>query len=326
MRARSIDAPKRLRSTLRREHDALGRAAIGIAPLVWLADAAGERPSEPDTEAVLDEIQRLGYEGAQLDARFGDPAAVRRGLAKRDLRLAEVYVPLPATTDGPSPAAMSVALERLRFLHDAGGEVLCLAIDGFPEREAVAARAESAAVARFTDAAWDALAVLIEDVVAEAAALGHTVVFHPHAGTFVETPAETARLMRLTDAALLCLDVGHEIVSGGDPVTAIRTYGDRVRHVHLKDVDPHVLERLRSDRAVGLPHAVRDGLFTELGAGMLDLDGVVAALAEHDFDGWLMVEQDRSSNPPSESAAIGRRVLAAALRRPDRATVKGAAA
>ena len=61
--------------------------------------------------------------------------------------------------------------------------------------------------------------------------------------------------------------------------------------------------------------AVRQGLFTELGAGSLDLDGVLVALAARSYDGWLMVEQDRGLGPPSESAAIGRRVLAASLRR-----------
>ena len=68
-------------------------------------------------------------------------------------------------------------------------------------------------------------------------------------------------------------------------------------------------------RYAGLEDAVRDGLFTELGAGALDLDGVLASLIERDYDGWLMVEQDHGFGPPSESAAIGRRVLAATLRR-----------
>ena len=48
---------------------------------------------------------------------------------------------------------------------------------------------------------------------------------------------------------------------------------------------------------------------------MLDLDGILAVLAERRYDGWLMVEQDSGWPPPAESAAIGRRVLAAALRR-----------
>jgi inosose dehydratase len=141
--------------------------------------------------------------------------------------------------------------------------------------------------------------------------------FHPHAGTFVETADEIERLTTLTDPMLvpLCLDVGHFLVGGGDPVQALRTYGERVTHVHLKDVDPEVLASLRDDTIAGFSDAIRWRLFTELGAGVLDLDGVIEVLVERGYRGWLMVEQDSCWGPPSESAAIGRRVLAAALRR-----------
>jgi inosose dehydratase len=87
-----------------------------------------------------------------------------------------------------------------------------------------------------------------------------------------------------------------------------------VTHVHLKDVDPGVLERLRRREVGSFGDAVRGRLFTELGSGALDLAGVLAALTERDYRGWLMVEQDSGWPPPSESAAIGRRVLAYALR------------
>ncbi len=133
----------------------------------------------------------------------------------------------------------------------------------------------------------------------------------------IETPAEVQRLAESTDPDRvgICLDVGHLTVAGGDPVATLVALGERVTHVHLKDVDPAVLERLRAGELGGFDAAVHERLFTELGAGMLDLDGVVTALAARDYSGWLMVEQDSSWGPPSESAAIGRRVLATALRR-----------
>ena len=168
-----------------------------------------------------------------------------------------------------------------------------------------------------TDAGWDALLEMVHGLAAEAVAAGHRAAFHPHGGTFIETPAEVERLAAGLDPELIgiCLDVGHYTVGGGDPVAALRELGDRVTHIHLKDVDPIVLDGLRSGTIGGFDAAIRARLFTELGAGVLDLDGVLAAAAGRDYDGWLMVEQDSGWGPPSESAAIGRRVLAAALRR-----------
>ena len=84
-------------------------------------------------------------------------------------------------------------------------------------------------------------------------------------------------------------------------------------HVHLKDVDPIVLARLSEGSLTGLSEAVDQRIFTELGAGALDLMGVLRVFAARGYDGWLMVEQDSSWSPPSEAAAIGRRVLAHAL-------------
>jgi len=75
-----------------------------------------------------------------------------------------------------------------------------------------------------------------------------------------------------------------------------------------------VLARLRSRTIPDLGAAMQARLFTELGAGVIDLDGILVALGELRYPGWLMVEQDSGWPPPAESAAIGRRVLAATLR------------
>lgn len=307
------DAPSGLRGVA----DALPHASIGTVPILWLNTAATDPRYPSDAATILDEIARIGYEGTQFGAGFPEGTALGRELADRGLRLAEVYLPIPATVDGPTADAMDVATECLRILHDAGGDVLCAAVDGSPDRERIAGRADEPGSPAFTDEGWAALADLLHEVADAATALGHVTVFHPHAATYVETRAEIDRLLAVTDRDRvgLCLDVGHHIVGGGDPVADTRRYGERVRHVHLKDVDPAVLADLRGGAFAGCEEAVGHGLFTELGAGTLDLDGVLEALAARDYAGWLMVEQDRCAGPPSESAAIGRRVLAASLRR-----------
>jgi inosose dehydratase len=300
---------------LRRTGDALARTSIGTVPILWNNVDIEELRLGTDFATILDEIARTGFEGTQLGLGFPEGDALADELAARGLRLAEVYASLPATVDGPSPDALSIGRERLRLLHAAGGEVLCVALDLSPGRQETAGRARADGTPRLSPAAWDSLVGVLHDLSREAIALGHRVAFHPHAGTFIETPEEVAQLVERTDPALMgiCLDVGHYLVGGGDPVATLRALGPRVTHVHLKDVDPDVLDALRSGRLDGFTGAIRARLFTELGAGILDLPGVLEALADRDYAGWMMIEQDSCWGPPSESAAIGRRVLAAAL-------------
>lgn len=304
-------------AALRRPGDALARARIGTVPILWNNVDLADLRHGTDAETILDEIARTDYEGTQLGIGFPEGTALRSTLTARGLALAEVYASLPTAVDGPLPDALAIARRRLRLLHDGGGEVLCLALDLSSGRHERAGRAGEPGTPVLTDAGWAALADVVHTLAADAAALGHRTAFHPHAGTFVETPAEVERFVAATNPAQvgICLDVGHLLVGGGDPVATLGALGERVTHVHLKDVDPVVLGRLREGELADFSAAIRARLFTELGAGILDLDGAIAALEGRDYDGWLMVEQDSCWGPPSESAAIGRRVLASALRR-----------
>ncbi|MEA2633069.1 MAG: inosose dehydratase [Chloroflexota bacterium] len=304
-----------MRVRLRRPGDALPAARIGTVPILWNSAELEAPRLATSATTILDEIARLGYEGTQLGHGFPEGSQLRAALSARGLRLAEVYAALPATPAGPDEEALAVGRERLRSLDAAGGDILCVAIDGSSDRDERAGRADADGTPRFTDDAWQDLADVLHTLADETIAAGHQLAFHPHAGTYVETPAEVERLVDITDPATvgICLDVGHYLVGGGDPVAALRQLGERVTHVHLKDVDPVVLEGLRDGTIASLGSAVRARLFTELGAGALDLLGCLRALAARDYDGWLMVEQDSSWPPPSEAAAIGRRVLAQAL-------------
>ncbi len=295
----------------------LARAPIGTVPILWNNVDIAELRLGTDAETILDDIARTGYDGCQLGLGFPEGDALRRGLAVRGLRLAEVYASIPATVDGPTAIAGADVRERLRLLAAGGGEVLCIAFDVSPDRAHWAGRAADPATPRLTDDGWDRTVELLRMISMETRAAGARIAFHPHSGTYVETPDEVARLAASIDAVTLpfCLDVGHFLVGGGDPVAALRTYGERVTHVHLKDVDPEVLDGLRRGTVAGFGAAIGDRLFTELGSGVLDLDGCLAVLAERNYRGWLMIEQDSGWPPPAESAAIGRRVLGAALRR-----------
>ena len=161
-----------------------------------------------------------------------------------------------------------------------------------------------------SDAGIERLARLLESLAQEARELGHALTFHGHVGTYVETPDELDRLMAAADPDLVgcCLDVGHYLLGGGDPVQALRAYGERVRHVHLKDVDPRVAERMRSGELTG-SSKVCGHASSPRSAPVARVQASSAALAERDYRGWIVVEQDTTWRPPSESAAISRAII-----------------
>jgi inosose dehydratase len=289
------------------------RVSVGCVPIVWNnVDLPDLGPPVPH-DVILDELARLGFEGCQFGRGFPEGDTLAAELQTRGLRLAEWYCALPADAEGLTAEADALAHETLARMVASGGEVLVVAVDGSPERDAYSGRVLAGAP-RWREPAYDRLARLL-GTLADAAPDGVRIAFHPHTATWVEAPDEVDALAaRLPGTgAGLCLDVGHYLVGGGDPVDAIRRHGALVTHVHAKDVDPSVLSRLRAGAVDGFLGALRERLFTELGTGALDLPGVVAALDAAGFDGWIMVEQDSSWRPPAEASEIGARTLRGAL-------------
>jgi inosose dehydratase len=294
----------------------LSGATIGVNQILWANDDLPDLVPPIDPLTILDEMARLGYRGSQLGTTFPRGDALLAETRRRGLRIAEVYASLPCTTDGPSRDAREIGRRKLADLHAAQGDVLVAALPLTADRVGHAARAGEPGVPRLSDRAVRSLADLLAELGAEAKELGHPLAFHPHVGTYIETAAEVEQLMAAADPELvgLCLDVGHYQLGGGDPVEAIDRYGDRVRHVHLKDVDPEIAGQMRSGSIEDFLAGLHKRVFTELGSGALDLPSVLAALDRLEYRGWLIVEQDTTWRPPSESAAISRAVVDVVLR------------
>ena len=143
-------------------------------------------------------------------------------------------------------------------------------------------------------------------------AVGIRTAFHHHCAGYVETPLELDAVMRRTDPALLglCLDTGHATFGGGDPVAMLRTYGDRVWHVHIKDCDARVARRARQE-GWDYHRALGEGIFCELGRGAVDFAAFFAELRGLEYAGWAIVEQDvlPGSGTPAASASRNRAFL-----------------
>jgi inosose dehydratase len=247
-------------------------------------------------ERMLETVRGLGYTGIELGppGYFGDDAdSVRRALEPYGLALVGAFAPLRiADEDGfrDDLAFLDATIETLAGTGARGPVVL--AGDENELRLAAAGRPDAQ---RETALRGDDLLRAAERVeVAARRALDRdvTATFHPHTATYIETPEEVAALLDATDPEIvrICLDTGHTVVGGGDPVELARSARDRIAHLHLKDVDSRVLERVR-DRELTVEEAWEHGLFCPLGEGAVDFASVFAEL--EDYDGWAVVEQDR---------------------------------
>jgi inosose dehydratase len=144
---------------------------------------------------------------------------------------------------------------------------------------------------------------------------GVPLAFHHHMGTAVEDEHDIDRLMAATGRAVgLLFDSGHLVFAGADPLRVLDRHGDRVVHVHAKDVRRNVLAAIDRERDSFLG-AVLKGVFTVPGDGTIDFTAITAKLAAAGYSGWFIVEaeQDPATAPPLEYARIGHRALTAAL-------------
>ncbi|UIK08478.1 sugar phosphate isomerase/epimerase family protein [Neorhizobium galegae] len=161
--------------------------------------------------------------------------------------------------------------------------------------------------------------VMIFDLVERASAIlkeeGVKAALHPHIGTWIESEAETRRLLDNIGSDQLGFgpDTGHLSWAGADVIGLISDYRDRTRVVHVKDCRLSVRDAAKAD-GKSYQETVVSGLWAEPGTGELDLEGMLAALGP-DFDGWLIAEVDFPTLAPFECAQASAEWLAD-LRRP----------
>jgi inosose dehydratase len=264
----------------------------------------GILPDVPGPERVLTAISNAGYEGTELGppGYLGGRDNLRGRLEEHGLALVGGYIPIRFSEPEhweEDLAAMDGTLDL--FAAGDGTEAKAVLADGgSPERAQFPGRAASDPSIGLDASGWRRLS----EGVARAADLARTrdfePTFHHHTASFVEAPWEIERVLELTDVGLL-LDTGHLALGGGDPTQALRDWGGRINHVHVKDVNDDVLAGVIADRA-DMPEAWRRGVFCELGTGDVDLDSFFAELARSQYAGWLVVEQDMVPQSPQDAA------------------------
>ncbi|NUT53289.1 MAG: TIM barrel protein [Saccharothrix sp.] len=225
----------------------------------------------------------LGLRATELgppDYLPADPDALKALLDEHGLTLVGGFLAVPLHTGDRAPVDEADRVAAL--LAAAGAEVLVLAaatgLDGYDERPAL------------TDDEWRTLVATAALVRDRAARHGLRTVLHPHVGTHVERTAEVERFLADSDLPL-CLDTGHLLIGGTDPVDLARRHPGRVGHVHLKDVRADIAAAVRDGR-LGYTEAVRQRRYVPLGDGDVDVAALVAHLRDAGYTGWCVLEQD----------------------------------
>jgi inosose dehydratase len=291
---------------------------IANAPVSWGAIEFENDRGGLGYAQVLDEIQGTGYEGTELgDWGFlpTKPEILADELAARELSLLGAFVQAPLWDPASHDDGRARALRTAHLLAAAGGDQPFIILSD--DNATVEVRTQNAGRIRpehgLQPRQWEYLIEgisLIARTVLDEAGLRTT--FHHHGGGYVETPPEIEELLSRTDPAMLglCLDTGHFALGGGDPAEAIRSFGDRIWHVHFKDFDPAVAARSKQENW-GYLDLVREGVFSELGKGEVDFPAVLNALQSIGYDRWIVVEQDLfpGTGTPKESAGRNREYL-----------------
>ena len=112
----------------------------------------------------------------------------------------------------------------------------------------------------------------------------------PRFGSTIQGPDDIERLLVGSEAGL-CLDLGHLILSGADPIEVLELAMGRVHHVHLNDIDSDLADQVR-EHGEDYGEAVSLGLFKPLGEGAARVDRVIEGLRSTKYLGWYTLRQE----------------------------------
>lgn len=256
---------------------------IAGAPISWGVCEVPDWGYQLHPDRVFGEMAELGMTAAETGPEGflpTDPIALRDALAGYGLGCVGSFVPVVLHDAAHDPATeVDAVLDRLVTT---GGDVLVVAaatgVDGYDSRPDL------------DDAQWTTLLGNLDRIDAMATARGVTAALHPHVGTMIEKRDEVFRVIEGSGIGL-CLDTGHLLIGGTDPLDVVQAVPERIRHAHLKDVLRELAEKVQRGE-LSYTEAVAAGMYVPLGAGEARIQAVVRTLVSAGYRGWYVLEQD----------------------------------
>ncbi|MFA5449960.1 MAG: myo-inosose-2 dehydratase [Clostridia bacterium] len=286
------------------------KITLGIAPIGWTNDDMPDLGGENTFEQCVSEMALAGFKGTEIGNKYPQkPRELKRALKLRKLKVANAWFSSFIITE-PFEKVEKDFRKKCRFLKAVGAKRIGVSEQSFSVQGTFLPVFETKYF--MSDEQWETFTDGLNKLGAIATEYGITLTYHHHMGTVVQTAAEIDRMLDATDPNLVYLlfDSGHLAYCGEDYLAVIKKYIDRTKHIHLKDIRPEVIAKVKADKLSFL-EGVRLGTFTVPGDGAIDFTPIFEVIADSGYEGWLLVEaeQDPALANPLEYAIKARKYI-----------------
>ena len=288
------------------------KVKLGIAPIAWTNDDMPDLGGENTFEQCVSEMALAGFTGCEVGNKYPkDTAVLKKALELRGLCICNQWFSSFILTK-PMEEVEADCRKQLEYLKTMGAKII-----GFSEQSySVQGQMDTPVFWHkyvLNDEEWKKLCEGLNHLGKIAKEeYGISLTYHHHMGTVVQSLEETEKLLKGTDPEYvnLLFDSGHFAYCGEDPVAIIRKHIGRIKHIHLKDIRPTVVERVKNENLSFLK-GVRLGAFTVPGDGCIDFDPIFKVVEESGYEGFMLVEaeQDPAIANPLEYAIKARKYI-----------------
>lgn len=283
------------------------KVKLGIAPIAWTNDDMPDLGSENTFEQCISEMALAGFTGCEVGNKYprDDIPALKKALSLRNMQICNAWFSSFLLTK-PYDEVEKDFTDHISFLKEMGARVVGIS----EQSHSIQGTDKSVFKDKYimNDDEWSRLCDGVNRLGKVAKDMGIALTYH-HMGTVVQTAAEIDRLMENTDTELFSLlyDSGHLAYCGEDYIGVLKKYANRVKHVHLKDIRPEVIDKVKKENLSFL-EGVRLGTFTVPGDGAIDFGPIFDILADSGYEGYVLVEaeQDPAKANPFEYALKAR--------------------
>lgn len=289
------------------------KVKLGIAPIAWTNDDMPDLGKENTFEQCVSEMALAGFTGSEVGNKYPkDPEVLKKALELRGVEICNQWFSSFLITK-PFEEVEKEFRAQLAFLKAMGAKVIgaseqSYSVQGQMDTPVFGHKYE------MNDEEWDTFCTGMNKLGKIAKEeYGIALTFHHHMGTVVKSLAEVDRMMENTDPEYVSLlfDTGHFTYCGEDPLEVVKKYVHRIKHVHLKDIRPEVVEQVKKENMSFLA-GVRAGAFTIPGDGCINYDPIFKVLEDAGYEGYMVVEaeQDPAKANPLEYAIRARKFIA----------------